>query len=138
MFKASANVAQRIARTVLVPSGPLIAVIALGTNSRGTGSERAHGILIMLALVWFFCSLLLVPALVFREDSSPGASADDDGGHGGPPEPPARGPDRGGWPLPDAEQARERVRDHVRPQRQWLKRRASREPGRAPDRQVDR
>jgi len=72
----------------------------------------------------------------------PGPSDSDDGGGGGglgPPEPTApTGAPRGGIPLPDAEQSRERVRDHDRPKRRLLPRRPAREPDRAPVRTLPR
>ena len=87
--------------------------------------------------------VLLIPAL--REpDSAPRRHSDgenDDGwGHGpkAPPEPPA--PPRGGIPLPDAEQAKIRLRDAERlgdklPSRE---RRPAREPDRRPVRTPSR
>jgi hypothetical protein len=69
----------------------------------------------------------------------PGPSDYDDGGGGGggsgPREPDAPpGVPRSGIPLPDAEQSRERVRDHDRPRRRLRPRRPAREPDRLPTR----
>jgi hypothetical protein len=114
-----------------VPSGPLIVMTALG--SVGVVSESLARGLLLVSMAWFFCALILVPALLFRPDASPGSSTDEDpGGGGGPQGPPSRDPDPGGIPLPDAEQSRERVRDHVRPRRRWLRRRAVREREQTP------
>ena len=100
---------------MLVPYGPLIVAIVLGTSR--TLPEPVAMFLITLAMAWFVCSLILVPALLFRAES-PGSSTDDPGdGSGGPREPPSRDPGPAGIPLPDAEQATERVRDHVRRKR---------------------
>ena len=115
---------------MLVPSGPLILAVALGSS--GALPEPVAQLLALLAMVWFFCALILVPALLFRPDSSPGSSTDEDGGGSRPPEPPSRDPGPGGIPLPDAEQSSERVRDHVRRKRPWPRRRPVREPERMP------
>jgi hypothetical protein len=113
---------------VLVPFGPLIVAIAL-VSAGALPSERAAGFLITMGMAWFFCSLILVPALLFRAESPPGSSPDDGGGgNGRPPEPPSRGPGPTGIPLPNAEQSSERIRDHVRPKRRWRRRRTAREP----------
>jgi hypothetical protein len=119
---------------VLVPSGPLILAIILANWA--SLSEPVAQLVVMLATVWFLCSLVLVPALLFREEPSPGSSADEDGGgSGGPPKSPSRDPDPGGIPLPDAEQSSERVRDHVRRRRRSLRRTAREpDPARSPKR----
>jgi hypothetical protein len=126
VFRADANLVQLIARRVLIPSGPLIASVAIGAS--GAVSESTVGVLVALAMVWFFCALILVPALLFKDDPSPGPSTDDGGGRHGPDEPPDSDPDPGGIPLPDAEQSQQRVRDHVRRRRPWLRRRTAQEP----------
>jgi hypothetical protein len=81
--------------------------------------------------------LMLVPALLYRRPGGSPDASDDEGGGGpgrGPDPPPPTAP-RGGVPLPDAEPARLRLREHgrralgVRPHR-----RAAREPVRAPGR----
>jgi hypothetical protein len=116
-----------------VPSGPLIVMVVLGSS--GLLSDSVGHTLFLLSFAWFFSSLIIVPALLFRADASPGSSGEDSGsGSGDPPEPPSpeRGP--GGIPLPDAEQSRERIRDHVRRKRRWLRRRTHREPQRTPSR----
>lgn len=116
---------------MLVPSGPLLVVIVLRNLS--WISESVAKTLLLVSMAWFFCALILVPALLFRESESSSGSSDDGGGNGaGPREPPPPEPGAGGIPLPDAEQSRERVRDHVRPKRQWWRRRAAREPRQAP------
>ncbi|MBV8945871.1 MAG: hypothetical protein JO286_12360 [Solirubrobacterales bacterium] len=126
MFRPDANLPMRLGRTVLIPFGPLIVVIALASSRELT--ESVAGPLLLIAMAWFFCSLILVPALLFRADAPPGSSTDEDGGgSGGPQEPPSRDPGPGGIPLPDAEQSSERVRDHVRRKRRWP-RRTAREP----------
>ena len=106
-----------------MPSGPLVVSIVLA-NVR-VFSESIAGGLILVSGAWFFCSLILVPALLFRDDFSPGSSTDGGSGvHGGPQQPPSPDPGRGGIPLPDAEQSAERVRDHVR-RKPWRPRRRS-------------
>lgn len=76
---------------------------------------------------------LIVPALRNRPDAPPNGS--DDGWGGGPSrpiEPPA--PPRGGIPLPDAQPARVRLRDHRRLADRLPRhdRRPAREPERRP------
>jgi hypothetical protein len=127
VFRLHAGLGVRIARSFLLPYGPLVATIAVGPALRV--GEHAFGLMIGASVVWFLCSLALVPALLFRGDSRPGPSDDDPRqGGGGPQGPPPRNPGSGGIPLPDAEQSRERVRDHVRRRRPWLRRRTAREP----------
>ena len=131
MFRSDAGLAMRIGRTVLLPFGPLVLAIVLGTS--GVVSERGLKLLLLLAMAWFFCSLILVPALLFKGESPPASSGGDDGDDGGRPRRPSPSDrDPGGIPLPDAEQSRRRLRDHVRPKRSWLRRRSTREPGRDP------
>lgn len=130
MFRPDASVPLRFARSVLVPFGPLIVAIVLGNTVL---AESVALLLLKLAMAWFFCSLVLVPALLFRAESSPGSSTDRDGdGGGGPHEPPSRDPGPAGIPLPDAEQSSDRVRDHGRRRRGRPGRRTAREPERAP------
>jgi hypothetical protein len=82
-------------------------------------------------------AVLLIPALRDSPgpDSRPSDSGTDDGWGRGRPEPPKRpGPPRGGIPLPDAVQARSRLREpgrlaDLRPPRE---RRRVREPERTP------
>jgi hypothetical protein len=91
----------------------------------------------VLTLLFFVgvVALMFVPALLYhRLDSSPGPPGpSDDGGAGpGPSRPPPIGP-RGGVPLPDADQARARARDHGAPKLPDPKRRrTAHEPRRTP------
>ena len=128
MFRPRANLPRRIVRTVVVPSGPLILTVTI--VNLGAISESVGQFILLLSMGWFFCSLILVPALLFRPDSSPGPSTDEGGGGSHPPESPSPDPGAGGIPLPNAEQSSERVRDHVRRKRRWLRRRPVREPER--------
>jgi hypothetical protein len=68
-------------------------------------------------LMIFLCilAIMLVPSVLFRSRDSPPGDDDDDGGSdpGQPPSPPD--PPSGDLPLPDADPARWRVRDHDRP-----------------------
>lgn len=93
----------------------------------------------LLGLV--FAAVLIIPALRDSSDFPPrwDQGSDGGGGHGPdiPPAPPA--PPRGGIPLPDADQALIRLRDHRKlpdhlPQRE---RRPAREPSRRPVRVPD-
>jgi len=118
--------------------GPLGGVIALVMLVPSVGDDTLKGLL-MLSLIWLFCSLLLTPAILFPDSGSPPPRSDggDGGGGGGGGDPPERSPKptvpRGGIPLPDAEQSRKRVRDHRRPAwRRLHPRRPAREPERAP------
>jgi hypothetical protein len=82
-------------------------------------------------------ALMLVPGLLYRSSgSSPGSS--ESGGGGGPgPGPPRPPPDvpGGGVPLPDADQASVRLREHGTRNFGALKRRRpAHEPGRTPTR----
>ena len=133
MFKPDAGLGLRVVRTVFIPSGPLIVVVVLG--SAGAFSDPVAQGLILVSMAWFFCALILVPALLFRPGASPDSFGEEGGGgNDGPQEPPSHGPGLGRIPLPDAEQSRERVRDHMRRKRRWLQRRAAREPEQEPSR----
>jgi hypothetical protein len=91
----------------------------------------------LLSLLLFvgFIALMFVPGLLYRPpDRSPGPSESDGGGGTRPKQPPPSldGP-RGGVPLPDADQARARVRDHQRPKfADRKRRRPTHEPRRTP------
>jgi hypothetical protein len=126
------SLAVRIIRTVLIVPGPLLLFLLVGTlfPSLPDVIGRTVG---MVCGLWLISSVLLVPALLFSGSESPSDPDDTDGGggggSGGPPSQP-RAP-RGGIPLPDAEQSRERLRDHVRSDRARSRPR-EREPERAP------
>jgi hypothetical protein len=87
--------------------------------------------LMLLWLMLVVAAPVAAPAFCYRPAGRATGSSDDDGGGGsGPRRPPARpqGP-RGGVPLPDADQAIARVRDHNKPRlRTWEPRRRAREP----------
>jgi hypothetical protein len=75
--------------------------------------QRAFG-LVWVALL--LVALAAAPVFCYHTFARFPGSSDGDGGGGpgsGPP-PPGPGPPRGGAPLADADQARERRRDHVR------------------------
>lgn len=125
----------RMLKLALILFGPLVGVIGLAVLGPTLGDSTARG-LFMLALIWLFCSLLLTPAILFPDSGSPpgpdGAGGGGGGGGGDPPEPsPQPSAPRGGLPLPDADQSRQRVRDHRRPA--W-RRALSRRPAQAPQR----
>lgn len=94
-------------------------------------------LLMLLWLVLVVISLAFGPTLCYRRAAPSSGSSDAGGGGGsGPdrPPPPPTAPS-GGIPLPDADQARRRARDHNRPRLHDLKRhRRAREPGRTPAR----
>jgi hypothetical protein len=93
------------------------------------------------ALFLFISALVLAPWFLFRSQRPPPGPADSGGGWGtGPQEPhdfPGIPPGGLPLPLPDAEPARVRLRDHDRPLRvPSRERRPAREPGRAPVRSL--
>lgn len=82
-------------------------------------------------------ALMLLPGLLYHGSSSSPGPSDSDGGGGPGPGQPRSSPDvpRGGVPLPDADQASARARDHNTPKfddPNW--RRPTHEPRRAPAR----
>jgi hypothetical protein len=114
----------------------LIAILIATARSKVLPNEAARALLPFLLLVGVI-ALMLVPGVLYRgSGSSPGPSDSDGGGGGGPgPGQPPRPPDapRGGIPLPDADQARVRARDHIGPRfRERARRRTAHEPGRSP------
>jgi hypothetical protein len=82
------------------------------------GKAQTGGVDVLgMVYLAFLFAVIFVPLLLGRRTSPPGAdeSGSDDGPGGGPrrgPTPP--GPRPGGIPLPDAEQAGVRLRDHGR------------------------
>jgi len=100
--------------TWLIRLVPIMA-IAGALTAAATGQRTFLQPLVLLAV-------MLAPALAPRNvlypasPPAPRGADDDDGGGRGPQQPPKApvGP-RGGVPLPDAEPARVRIRDHRRP-----------------------
>jgi len=120
--------AARLVALLLTPPalvGILVAGYESGVIAGGTG-------LVLLVAVLFLVlpGVMLAPAVLFKDARS---SSDGDGGRGsGPDDPqPEPEPPRGGVPLPDAEQAAARARDHNRP---WRVRRPSRRSSPEPER----
>lgn len=100
-------------RVVVLPVIPAAFIAILIALAHLAVLPEAVAMTLLLAvLVLIFPALILVPAVLYRR---PGSSPDDDGGGGGrgPRRPPVSpGPPGGGVPLPDADQARARRRDH--------------------------
>lgn len=118
-------------RLLMVPLVPACAFL-IASAILPIWRTQAMAWLVLMAIPAF----ILLPALLFRPPGSPpGPSGDGGGGPPGPdpPPPPAPTRPRGGIPLPDAEQARTRVRDHFRPRLIGRRaRRPAREPARSP------
>src|SRR5215472_7661349 len=101
-----------------------------------THGQASGGVdLLGLAYLAIVLAVIFAPVLFARRskplDSDPGS---DDGPGLGPRRPPDRpSSPLGGLPLPDADQSRTRLRDHVRPGNRPSVR--SREPAHGPDRQ---
>ena len=132
------SVAVRISLFALlvVLLSPLAALFVLMIASPAFAQAAANGFG-ALAVVMAIAGLMLARRLFSPHWRPPPGPSDSDGGGGGgsgPREPPApRTSPRGGLPLPDAEQSRERIRDHDRPARRRLRpRRPAREPSRVP------
>ena len=98
--------------------------------------EVGKGLLTLMFLVGVI-ALMFVPGLLYRRsDSSSGPSESSGGGGPGPGQPPSspHAP-AGGLPLPDAEQASTRARDHNGPKfDDLMRRRPVQKPGRTPTR----
>jgi hypothetical protein len=101
-------------------------------------SDNAAKVLLPLPFSLGVVGLMFVPRLLYRRSGSPPGPSESDGGGGGRgPRPPSRSPDppRGGIPLPDADQASARVRDHARPRfAEVTRRRPAHKPRRTPAR----
>ncbi len=116
----------------LIGASVVMSALALGLAfaiNLSTQPERALGLLWLVLLV---AGLAVAPVFCFHTFTPSRDSSDGDGGGGpgsGPP-PPSPAPPRGGAPLPDADQARSRRRDHNWPSRPGAKRR--RPAGRPP------
>jgi hypothetical protein len=124
-------------RVAALPFAPaLIAAILVAVRELRVLPDDVAASMLLTLVFFTIPGIMLVPALLYRRPDQPPGPSDDDGGggpgHPPPPEPPARPTSpRGGVPLPDAEQARLRIREHGR--RVWRARR-SRRPAREPDR----
>lgn len=126
----------RVASLPLVPA--LIAAILIAARELRLVPDAVAASLLLTVVFLTVPGLMLVPALLYRQPGSSADPSDDEGGGGrgpgSPPSPPAPPTSpRGGVPLPDAEPARTRLREHGRrivgPRRP---RRPAREPDRAP------
>ena len=126
-------------RVAALPLAPmLIAAVVVAVRELRVVPDTVAGTLLLTLVFLTIPGLILVPAPLYRRPGNSPDSSDDDGGGGpgrGGPDPPSPAPPRGGVPLPDAEQARLRLRDHgrrgLRPRRP---RRPAREPARPPGR----
>ena len=117
---------------------PLAALFVLMVTSPRFAQAAANGFG-ALAVIMAIAGVMLARRLFSPHWRRPPGPADSDGGGGGgggsgprePTVPP--GAPRGGIPLPDADQSRERLRDHDRRRRRRLTpRRPAREPDRSP------
>lgn len=124
----------RVAALPLVPA--LIAAILHAFGDLRVLPDGVSATLLLTLVFLTIPGLMLVPALLYRRPGGSPDSSDEDGGGGGGPGPPrpARPPrPRGGVPLPDAEQARTRIREHGRRLTGGRRvRRPAREPVRRP------
>jgi hypothetical protein len=116
----------------------LVPILAIaGALTAGATGQRT--LLQPLLLVAVMLAPALLPSKVLYPPPPPPPSGtdDDDGGGGRGPRQPPKAPEgpRGGVPLPDAEPARVRIRDHGRPALVRSRpRRAGHEPGHTPAR----
>jgi len=116
---------------------PALMAALVGLAHLSLLSDDAARLLFPGVLFFGVVALMLIPGLLYHgSDSSPGPSEPDGGGGPGPgPRPPSPQGPRGGIPLPDAEQASARARDHTAPSfDQPSRRRPEHEPGRVPAR----
>src|ERR1700744_4468502 len=84
----------RVLKLVLILFGPLAAVVGLLMLVPAVDDATAKGLL-MVALIWLFCSILLTPAILFPDPGSPpprSDAGDGDGGGGGGGDPPDPSP----------------------------------------------
>lgn len=112
----------RILLVPLIVLAPLALLVVFGLLFP-SAPDWIGGLVMLLFFFWGIVTIMLVPAWLFG--ASPSASGpSDDGGNGGDMDPPhapgPRGAPRGAIPLPDADQARERMRDHGRPDRRGV------------------
>jgi hypothetical protein len=121
-------------RVLLLPVAPsaLLAIVA-GAQALKLITDGVLAALVPVVAVLTLTGLMVVPVLLYRPPGSSGPSDEDGGGGGrgpgGPPSPELGSPS-GGIPLPDAEPARTRLRDHNGPR---FGRSRPRRPAREPD-----
>ena len=95
---------------------PAFALALTEVSAVGALSEQATASLGLLLMMCCIPALVLVPGVLFEHTGPPGPEDDGGGGNGGPSRPPSpRDQPLGDLPLPDAEPAQWRLRDHVRP-----------------------
>jgi hypothetical protein len=125
-------------RVVALPAVPsLIAAILMAVRELRMVPDSVAATLLLTLVFLTIPGMILVPALLYRRPGGSPDSSDDDGGGGpgGGPHPSPPPVPRGGVPLPDAEQARLRLREHGRRALGVRRpRRAPREPVRSPQR----
>jgi hypothetical protein len=99
----------------LVP--PSLVLVVTGAVELHALPEHTGVVIALLLLSGCLPGLMLVGAVLYRSSDSPSSGGDDRGGSGPdrPPSPPD--PKSGGPPLPHADPARWRLRDHDRPAR---------------------
>jgi hypothetical protein len=125
--------AGRGALTILIILGPplMVAGVRLTLLTNMTGDATTTLMYPVAAYIWI--ALFIAPAaLLFPPPPPAGPEDSDDGGGGGRGPDPGPRPDApvGGIPLPDAEQARARRRDHRAPLRVPRTRRVAEAPNR--------
>jgi hypothetical protein len=111
----------------LTCAGVVMAAVAFGLAVAIDASvvpQRALGLLWVALLL---AALVVAPVFCYHTFAPPQGSSDGDGGggpgSGPPPSLPPSGPPPGGVPLPDADQARTRRRDHNRTSPRGVRRR---------------
>jgi hypothetical protein len=116
---------------------PALMAVLVGVARLNVLSDDAAKAILPFLFFLGVVALMLLPGLLYRRSSSSLGPSDSDGGGGPGPGQPRSSPDvpRGGVPLPDADQASARARDHNTPKfddPKW--RRPAHEPRRAPAR----
>ncbi len=125
-------------RVLLASLGlPLLMAVLFSVAQLNVLSDGAAKALLSSLFFLGVVALMFVPCVLYRRsDSSPGPSESDGGGGPGPGQPrPSPDAPRGGIPLPDADPARVRTRDHTKPRvDRPNRRRREHEPARTPAR----
>src|SRR5271168_4330246 len=97
---------------------PLSVALVIAGALVGGLPDGAVGPLLLLVVFLFVPAMFFVPVLLYHQSGSSPDSPEDGGDWGPGPDQPLGSPDapRGGVPIPDAEQARIRLRDHTGPE----------------------
>jgi hypothetical protein len=96
---------------------PALVAVLLILDKLGLAENVTLILILVILMLLLPAMLIFAPSMLYHRSARPPGSSDEDGGQGPGPEPPPSQPvgPVGGVPLPHADQALLRLRDHDRP-----------------------